>query len=551
MPPLLLYATLFVFGLGLSFVAPLFVMVAVDAGTARTIGRKYLTIFLVSVAKPVLTINPSNELTLKRRSYDETLDCEKIAFGGLMSSITRRLRDPGDRLHRFYGGVRFAFVDELSGVVFDARDADVGRSAWEHREAGTLSTVKSSTGEHHSIYIRSVFELPEGVRGVSLQRVWHLLGGSANSQYIDWLIEMYEESQDPRSEQLTTMQMLAPVAALGTILVIGALIADMGGGGGGGGSSGGGGTIIGLLLLWAIPNTETLRDWVRERWQYLAAVGSALAAIVGTYIGAGVSAAGVVVAMLAVATLVGAIIHTWKPVYRAYLTAFGLVVMVGGFVLGLLSVFSITGTLTLLVVLTLGFLFLPALAWFGGRSLGGLGVLLGKLYAILGFFGFSEPVIYLTERNRYEVVDAAAVDIDPEPDWYRFAKTWVGVSYENAPGVWPGRESAIGPDTLEKFLQDGDTAPDELPHGTTLANMSCGGHQGFAPKRTAPDSVYVKSGHALSWFREVGRGRLLVRALKQAKEDHFGGSNDNETFVRNAVLGMALVGLVVDWVMFF
>jgi len=36
MPPLLLYATLFVFGLGLSFVAPLFVMVAVDAGTAPT-----------------------------------------------------------------------------------------------------------------------------------------------------------------------------------------------------------------------------------------------------------------------------------------------------------------------------------------------------------------------------------------------------------------------------------------------------------------------------------------------------------------------------------
>lgn len=498
---LLLYASLFVLGIGLHVVGALFLMALVDDATARSIGRKFIAIFLTALHRPLLTVNMSNNLTLKRWSYDEQLDEKTVSFGGLFDSVTRVLRDPRDRLHRFYG-VKFGFADEYSGLVFDPRDADAGKRTYEHMEAGSLRYFTDAMNSSlPTAFIRAVYELPRGMRGVELRRVWHLIGGSGNSQYTEWLDKMYAEGQEPRSDSLGFWQLMAPVAAFIGVMAVGAFVADATSSGGGGGSAP---TVnIGLLFLLAIP------DWKRP---------------------------------------------SWRPIYRTYLVvAAG---ALGGAALLWLAVSTVPVGILLpsLVAFTLGLVIVPFVAYFLGRSLGGLGLALGKLYAIVGLYPFRDPVINLGADDRYTVEEWAEIDEGPDPQWYRFAKTWLGVTYDNdGPDVWPGREAAIEADRLGEYVEDDvDDAPEVLPPGTAPA-MSRAGHRGYAPKtgRLDDDAVYLKSGHALSWFREVGRGRLLMRALKNAKEDHFGGNQEQRSFVRRSVIAMTVLGALFNWLVFF
>ncbi len=491
MMELLFYLTLFVLGLGLHFVGSIFVLTALG-DEADGLARWYAKLGLVSVFKPVVTVNSSNELTLKRRQYDEHLDVEKITFGGLTSSVTRYLRDPQDRLHRFLG-VRFGFVEERTGLVFDPRDADAAGESKRLEEDGALVYEGTASANRIDEYVRGILELPAGARGVNLQDVFYLTGGSARSQMVDWLIELYSRSQEPREQQLSFWQKMTPVAALVIILLLGAFISSNGGGGGGGGPT----IPVGGVLL-AVASTR-VPDWVtRER-----------------------------------------------------VVATGVAIVAAGIVLTMLALFPVGPAFWALVSLGLGLVTIPAVAMFLGRSLGGLGIALGQLYLILACFAFDNPVIHLREDDTYTLAEYDDLDGVSDPTWYRFAKTWVGVTYENTPDSWPGRNSTVTQDDFDSIsVRDDATAG--LPESAGIAtSMKSGGHSSVVPESLDASSVGVRTRHAFSWFRDVGRGRLLQRALKEAKEDHFGGNSTGDDFILKTTIGFALLGLLVDVFVFF
>lgn len=498
---LLFYFTLFVLGLGLHFVGAAIGLTAIDGDDARSLARKFVAIGLVAAHKPVLTVNTSSELTLKRRSYDEELDGETVTFGGLMSSITRRLQDPRNRLHRFFG-VRFAFVEEWSGLVFDPRDADAGHEAMQHQEAGTLHVRGEPRDGRLPQYIRGVFDTPAGPRGVNLGSVVHLIGGSADSQAVTWLQEMYKTSQEPRTESLSTWQLLAPVLALLGVLLFGAFMGG-GGGGGGGGSSLPAMPVGGSLFILAAP-AGALATLAAYRTQIVVGIGTLLATL---------------------------------------------------FVLGLVSVFPLGVAIPAILSLVAGVLFLPTIAWFLGKSLGALGLGLATLYFILGLkFAYDDPVIYLRENDEYDLVEWAEVEDEASstPTWYRFAKTWIGVAYENTDDAWPGKGAVLSADKVESYADETAEDGDLVPPGTAVApTMQSGGHTGFVPTKQRSSEVYLQTRHALAWFRDVGRGGLLLRALKQAKEDHFGGNEDLGKRLQYMTIGFVVLGLFVDFLVFF
>lgn len=491
---LLFYATLFVLGLGLHFVGSIFVLAALG-DEASGLARKYAKLGLVSVFKPIVTVNSSNELTLKRRQYDEHLDVEKVSFGGLTSSVTRYLRDPQDRLHRFLG-VRFGFVEERTGLVFDPRDADAAGESKRLEEDGSLVYEGTASSNRIDEYVRGILELRAGARGVNLQDVFYLTGGSARSQMVDWLVELYSRSQEPREQQLSFWQKMTPVAALVVILLLGAFISgNMSGGGGGGG---GGVTMpVGGALL-AVASTR-IPEWL-----------------------------------------------TRKHVVAAGVTGLGAVIM-----LTMFALFPVGTAFWALVSLGLGLVAIPFVAMFLGRSLGGLGIALGQLYLILACFAFDQPVIHLRDDDTYTLTEYDDLDNVNEPSWYRFAKTWVGVTYENTPRAWPGRNSTVTQDDFEDIsVRDDATAG--LPESAGIAtSMKSGGHSSVVPSTLDASSVGVRTRHAFSWFRDVGRGRLLQRALKEAKEDHFGGNSTGDDFILKTTIGFALLGLLVDVFVFF
>lgn len=490
---LLFYLTLFVLGLGLHFVGAIFALAALGS-EAKGLARRFLKIGLVSAYRPAVTVNASHELTLKRRKYDEHLDTEKVVFGGLMSKVTRYLRDPQDRLHRFFG-VRFGFVDERTGLVYDPRDCDMGKRSNEHQEAESLSYRGSVEEGRITKQIRGVFGFETGARGVSLRDVKYLIGGSADSQAVDWLITLYKKSQEPRSQSLSVWKILAPAIALSLVLAVGAFLGGGGGGGGGGG-------------------TPTLP------------VGSALLLAISPYLP----------------------FNSWRQ--RGVAAGFAIV---GGLLLAGLFVFFPTGIATKAAVsFVFGLVFLPGLAYFLGRSLGGLGMGLSKLYLILGFFPYSDPVIYLREDNEYVVEEWDDLDGVAEPEWYRFAKTWVGVTYENTEDAWPGRDSVLKPDVLKEYGETTvDVDADLPPQHAVASGISSAGHSGVVPTDPDEDRVWVQTRHGMSWFKDVGRGQLLKRALKNAKEEHFGGKDIEDNKVMYMTLGAAILGLFVDVVVFF
>lgn len=494
----LFFMTLFVLGLGLHFVASIFILAALG-DDATSLAHSYAKLGLVSVFKPVVTVNASNELTLKRRKYDEHLDVEKVNFGGLTSKVTRYLRDPQDRLHRFLG-VRFGFVEERTGLVFDPRDADAGGEAKRLEADGSLEYAGNPQNNRIPQYIRGLLELPAGVRGVNLQDVYYIVGGSADAQAVDWLVEIYSRSQEPREQRLSFWQKLTPVAALVGMLLIGAFIGGNTGGGGGGG--GGGVTMpVGGLLL-GVASTripDSLRGFVtRER-----------------AVAAGVTFVATLTILVMFAVFPGGVAF-WG-----------------------------------LVSLGLGLVFVPAVAMFLGRSLGGLGIALGQLYLILACFGYSQPVIHLREDDTYTLAEYEDLDADYEPTWYRFAKTWVGVTYENTADAWPGRNTTLTAGDLET-TEHRDAPSAGLPsRDAVVTEVSSGGHSSVLPRSLSVEDVGVQTRHVLSWFRDVGRGRLLQRALSEAKEDHFGGNSRSDDFVLKATVGFALLGLLVDIFVFF
>jgi hypothetical protein len=505
---LVFLALFFILGVSLS---PLAVAVAVNAfadGLGKRIGRWAIGLGLTSIYRPAITFNASDELTLKKRSYDEKHDAEYITFGGLLSTVKRHLHDPQNRMHAFYG-VPFGFVDELFGVVVDPRDCDLGRSLrraqansqYEHRVEEDGRLVES---------VRAVFERPEGHVGVRLPDVTTLVGGSFDAQIVERIREYYRESQAPRTSTTAFKQLLVPVAAFIGVVLIGMFAAGQTGGGGGGGAisspSGNSSTInVGVLLL-AISTRRVREVLARRNWRNVAvstvAVGLATGVAGGLYL------------------------------------AFPMPTPVLGIPLPL-GVWAV-------VALAVGAVIPPFVAAWLGRSLGPLGMALGKLYLIIGLLGFSRPVIDLDD-GEYRVVEYGVHEWPVEPKWYRFAMTRIGVAYHNVEDNWPqgttltrGEVRAMADGGEARFSPSGHVSTDQI---------KVGGIKGFLPAKDDldGDSIHVRTDRTTGWLLEAGQD-----ALEAAKEDFGGGSKPvGEKWILGATLAAIAMGALFNWVVFF
>jgi len=472
------------------------------------VARKSIALGLKSIWRPAITFNASDELTLKRRSYDEKHDTECISFGGLTSSVKRYLHDPQDRLHSFYG-TPFGFVDELFGVVVDPRDVDVGRSI-RKAQANSQYEHRVERGGHLHEAVKAVFERPRGNVGVRLPDVSTLVGGSFDSQVVDRIRDYYQTSQAPRSQTSALRQLLVPIGAFIVVVMMGLFAAGQGGGGGGSAPSGDNSTIsIGAMLLLASASRIDI-DWEEVNWQNVG-VGLGIVVLIGV-VGGGL------------------------------LLAFPAVVSVMGIPLPL--------GLWAVIMLGVGMVIPAFIASFFGRSLGPVGMALGKLYLTIGLLGFDRPVINYS-NGEYDVVEYDRAQWPIEPKWYRFAMTRIGVSFANQEENWPDG-TTISRGKVTGMAESGDKHGAPTGHVAT-DHIAVDDIKGFVPEDPAEDATFVRTDRTTGWLFEAGQDRrLMTAALQSAKQDFGGGQKPvGDKWILGATLVAMAMGAVFDWVVFF
>lgn len=507
-----LFLVLF-FLLGL-FLGPLFLAISTRAfspGRGRAIGRWAIRLAFKSVYRPAVTFNAADELTLKRRSYDEDHNAEYIRFGGLLNSVKRYVHDPQDRIHSFYG-VPFGFVDELFGVVVDPRDVALGRALRTERENNQY-THRIDDGEQLHEAVKAVFDLPQGQIGVRLADAITLVGGSFDSQVIDRIREMYEKSQSPKTTTAPLLKLLLPLAAFIGVVMMGSFIAGQGTAGGGGG---GGGTLTGgnvsrigvgasMLLLLAMPHPRDIN------WRDVVVGGGYAVLGVGF-------AAFMVVAMPVEFTLL---------LIPLPLGAWAVVMM------------------------ALGIGIVPFVAFWFGRSLGGLGVGLGKLYLIIGLLPYEHPVVEYRE-GEYTIVEYDSREWAIEPKWYRFAFTRIGISFDNCEDNWPDGTTLSYPEV--EAMADAADKDLEAPTGHVATELiGLADIRGFVPEKPDEDAVFVRTDRTTGWLLEAGQARRLMAAALQSAKEEFGGGRapvGDKWILGGMLLGMA-GGAIFDMVVFF
>lgn len=490
---------------------------ALSEDRGRDLGDWCVGLGLKSVWRPAMTFNAANELTLKRRSYDEKHDEQKITFGGVFSGVERFLFDPNGRLHDFFG-TPFGFVDERFGIVFDARDAAVGRELEDAQDAGIYTRRVESKGSLRESVL-GVFEVPSGGVGINLPDVWTLVGGSFDAQFVRKIEEYYRKSQAPKESTTALRQLLVPVGTFIAIVLLGMFVAGNGGGGGGGsaaaGSAATNGSDIEIGLLWLLVVPGFLEGYNRRDM----AVGGVMAAL-----GLGLAA------LLFV-------------VFAPPATLIGITLPLGAW---------------MLIGLAAGAVILPVTAAWFGRSLGSFGMLLGKLFITIGLLSYSRPVITQVGESEYALREYDADTWAIEPQFYRFALTRLGIGVDNDRHLWddnaahtPGEITEMGKSEPADVATDGgQSGPDGYTATDMIAQNSITSH---VPKRPDSDAVYVRTDRTTGKYAEAGQNRRLMKAaLDTAKEKHGGGGKPvGDKWIMGATLAAMVGAAIFDYVVFF
>jgi len=497
----------FLLGMLLGPLAVAFLISALSDSSGQDLGDWSIGLGLKSIWRPALTFNAASELTLKRRSYDEDHDEQKISFGGVFSSIDRSLFDPQDRLHDLFG-TPFGFVDERFGVIFDPRDATIGRELSDAQDRGVYQS-QVTRGQRLYESVLGVFTLRGNNDGVHLNNVWALIGGSFDSQLVKKIHEYYQKAQAPKTETTALRQLLVPAGTFIGVVLLGMFAAGQAGGGGGG----------------AAPANSTTIEF-----------GAGLLAMGGAQLNRRDKAVLGIVSLLGLGSVAG-----------AYL-AFPLSATVIGITLPL----GIWAAIMLLI----GIATVPFITALFGRSLGPFGMLLGKLYITIGLLGYDKPVITLVKEGLYEVREYENHDWEHEPKWYRFALTRIGVGHSNEIDVWgeditesPSRVRTMGEDSVQ---MDGGTP--NAPNGYSPTELiKHGTIRGFVPDDVDDDATYVRTDLTTGWFLEAGQNRRLMKtALESAKEEYGGGQKPvSDKWILGSTLVAMFMGAVFNWLVFF
>lgn len=474
--------------------------------TGRGLGDWSIGLGLKSVYRPALTFNAASELTLKRRQYDEEHDEQTISFGGLLSSVERTLFDPQDRLHNLFG-TPFGFVDERFGVVFDPRDASIGRELREAQQRGVYET-RVERGQRLVESVLGVFSFSGRHDGVTLNHIWTLVGGSFDSQLVRKIHEYYQKGQAPKADTTALRQLLVPVGTFIAIVLLGMFAAGQSGGGGAAPPANETSINIGMALL-----ASAGAGGLERRDKGVLALGGllGLGALAGAYL----------------------LFPAWVPV------------------LGIPLPLGVWAVIALGVGLTVP----PFVASFFGRSLGGLGMGLGKLYITIGLLAYDRPVITLVSEGEYELREYDDHDWDTDPKWYRFAMTRLGVAHTNDVDTW-GEDVTESPARVEEMASG--PVPDgggrAAPPGYSVTDLiQHDDITGYVPDDVDDDATYVRTDLTTGWFFEAGQNRRLMKAaLESAKERYGGGQKPvSDKWILGSTLLAMLMGALFDYLVFF
>lgn len=562
---LVLVVLFFVLGVALGPLLVAALTVALDDRRGHRVADMAVGLGLKSVWKPVLSFTAQDELTLKKRSFSEKHDREYLTFGGFFSGIKRHLWDLRDRLHPFYG-TPFGFVDERFGVIVDPRDALLGEELRRAHDNGTYEHRTTEDGSLHESVL-AAFEVPSGYNGVQLSHASVLFGGSLDSQIIDRVRDLYETSQAPKGETSALRQLLVPVGAFFGVVLLLMFAAGQTGGGGGGGGGGPApapnnttvevGATLALLLL----STSGLPDWLKEYYETAKKHYETVKEQVGPY-GARLRTATANAADATTTATVDALDAMGNPHqgnWRDRIVIGSLLVVAALIAAGLYLVFPVPVSVLAItlplgvwavIALVVGMIMPAFIASFFGRSLGPLGIGLGKLYITIGLLGYDQPVISYDE-GRYKLVEYDNHDWEVEPQWYRFALTRIGIGFANGVSAWPDG-TTMDNEQVESLqgTHGADHAPDDY---APTDEIQVGDIHGHLPKDPGEDAVYVRTRRTTGWFLEAGQGHEMVgEALQNAKQELGGGEKPvGDKYVLAATLTSMLVATILSWAVFF
>lgn len=503
--------------------------------------RAMLFLATMPIRRFAIVVSENNDIVDKTMEYD-ALGFERITLDG----VPKAFEDPANRLHSWLG-LRFAFADEETGVLFDPRDAALGEQKRTFDERGE-ATFDATDGEYAEQgvekWVPAAFTFDSGYQLVDLSAAAELVDGGERSEYPKRVKELYKHSRDPFGEAMSMLRLFLPVIAfMGTFGGIWMLASQIGVPGG----SGGGGSVVGfgtLILLAGFPgfggddegddsadagaDGDPLADDPEDRGPpaemngapddggdgpgFLDRHGATLAKIAGGIIGLALFA-GFAVGLFAL----------WGPIAAV------------------LGVFAFGA----------GFLCLPVLAQLGRLSQG-IGGAFTSLFFKLGFASYRKPVLVWTPKS-YELREYDELpDVAPDPTWYTLFGSRIGFTFE--PGKESFGEAGVSTGELDahttELATDGGANESNVPsvRYEKAAELGPDRMGGFVPSDKGAYGVLTDI--ALGWWSDSANGTKSMRELLQAKEE-FGGDeppvSDKTLAYLTAAMGImgGILGIVI------
>lgn len=402
------------------------------------------------------------------------------------------VEDPDSALH-YWLGMRFSFVDEEHGVMFDPRHAAVGmrkRAKEQANEGVYLATEQEWESDDIQKWLPGVFEMPTKNELVNLSAVQALIDGGERSEFAKRVEQLYQHSRDPLGSDRPPMKLLFPVIAL---------IAPFAG-------------IWFMVSQFGLPGGPS------------------------TTVGYG-----------ALFMLAG------REVEKKHVAVFGAVLTVVGILAGITVLLNPIVTVAVVLSYLLGLLVLPLLTVLAKPSALLAGAI-STIYFKLGFFGYRQPVIEWTPR-KYVTRELDDLDTTSNIEYYDQWGHQIGVTYEPGPESWGAEPVSHGEIEAQQMVTDGGASATQTnlpPKYVASSQIKRGQYGGYLPKRVKDDHYYIDSGIAMERFKNSSNGEKAHRKLLQAKDEH-GASNsglsDATVFKASLVTGsisfLAGIGIFV------
>jgi len=444
--------------------------------------RVYLKFAAFPVKRAAFVISESNDAFFKQMSLN-SLGQHEVTI----DDKTVSCEDPDQALH-YWLGMRFTFVDEEHGIMFDPRHAAIGmRKRLKDKANEAVYLASEAEWQEFGVakWLPGVFAFPKDYELVDLSAVQELIDGGERSEFPERVEELYQHSR-VFGDGTPAIKFLYPIIALAVTF---------------------GGTWF-MTSQFGLPSAGPSST---------VGFGSALLVFGGTK---AAKAKKVLAPLLAL-------------------------VAVGGLVAGIFVFTNLIITIAVVVTFGMGLLLLPLLTFLSQPSKLLSGVL-SNLYFKLGLFGYRQPVLTWTPA-KYVIKEYDELDTTDDVSWYDQWGHTIGVTYEPGPSSW-GPESITHAEieSQQPVTDGGNSMDSRLPSKYVRSDhIKRDSYGAYLPKRTRDDSYYLESGIAMERMNNSASGEKSHRKLLEAK-DEYGDAGDglDDSVVFKTTLVSGAIGLL-------